>query len=1654
MPLGIAVATIITLGIAVPATAAPPPDAGDSGLSGAGLTMPVSTPPQPADLRTMEDSSPTDRAENAALQQASAKARSTGEPVVATALTTETEQVTALPGGGFEYSGNPTPVRTRQRGRWTAVDTRLRRNADGTYSPAATAYGNVKFSGGGKAPLATTTSGATSYSVTWPGSLPAPNVSGTTATYREVLPGVDLVVSATTSGGFHEVLVVKTARAAAGKALADVTLGATTSHGTRPRHSGAGFITASPSTGMVLETSTPLMWDSNRTVPGSPAEQAAAAEAVKTHRGGPDRSDATHAGAAARVALIQVQTGPKSLRLVPDQKLLRSKNTVYPLYIDPTPNWHPASGGTPAFDEVKQGSPCNGASYYNNTGSAGNYGNLGVGYNGFSTCVGAEHAYYQWTIPAAVKTSNVTISSATVNATETYSSYCDSSNTATVNLHWTGNIGSGTNWNNRPAYNSGFSTSQSYVAAENPDNCPTKDTVTHGFDVKAAFSKARTGSKFTVVLSQDANESSKNRNAFKRFSDNPSLQVFFNRTPATPGAAQLAAVSGTNNVGCDTASPYPYMGKSIATNTPVLSVKITDPDSDSLRATFKYWVDGSAATYTLLSNDNLASGTTAKVNLPATFISGLTDGQIVDWQVSVTDGMATTAYPTWACHFVAQPHATMDPSIDPNTDYPDTDNGGGTGAPAGTTSSFILHNTGTTATKFAFNLDVPPALVNTPASQIATATDNTATVPVTPLAPGPHTLWVAALDAAGDASATEGYSFMAAGHANVTCASLTACFNNTAISADTAMTQGAADGVNSYSATDLTNAGWASGGKVNVNGAVFTLPTFGAGQTDNVIAANQTITYNYPVPTTGLTSLEFLTSATNVKEASPGAIANNTTAPYVPKGLGVAGTYCFDSVNPEAYCPALGTITYNDGTTQNFVLNVPDWVAGPNSLAAVVLPHRNTPTGQVSNRTTRIYPFSVPLTAGKTVASVTLPDVSDKAAAGVENLHIFGMAPRNTTTATVEANGTPVTPAAGKTWTGAWASPTEFSYNYLTPAGTNFSNMTFRTAVKPSISGDTVRIRLDNALGTSALTIGHATIALDGAAPPVATPTGAFTNLTFGGAASTKIPVGGLVYSDPLPYTVTADKWLLVSFSLTNSVASLPEHSWASDTDHIYTSAPGSGDHTADTAATAFTGTGTHNGNFTNLLTNIDVTTAGIPTQAVFGDGLIDAFQPNTAPNGQTGVRLSDNLLAAEPTTAGPFGTIAAGIQSNYVMTDNPQYYSGRYIGGPSALSRIDRDVLSQPGVNTVVLDEGLEDILNGQDADSLENDGYTQLLSYLQSNNINVIAIGLRPCDGYAGSGATTSTGASANDPCTTDVDTNRLSVNNWLSSASPANMNQWSVPSLFYIDADAAIGVPDTTNGETKLDPNAAIAADHVNLTDAGYAALTSAYLGPQDTWALSDADVDPAAAMAADTAPGASNPYLVNNQRAGQNPATLTGGAAWATDTGRGTVLSLNGTDAGASTTGPVLTTSRSYTISAWAKLTNLTNTSTIAAQLGVNNAAFALQYNKTYNAWTFIAAGSDVLSPTTTPHVSATTAPTLNTWTHLVGAYNAATHTMSLYINGTLVGTTSNTTPWDGTGTFNLGHSGTTGYFPGAISNVQAWDYTLTPQQVTALYQQVH
>ncbi|MFF9819488.1 LamG-like jellyroll fold domain-containing protein [Streptomyces sp. NPDC014006] len=1610
--------------------------------SGHGLVMSGTSAPTgrheaaPKDLTPLPSGYGPTPADRAAMQAAGVRARATGRPVVVSSLTTPTTQVEALPDGRFGMAANPLPVRTEQAGHWVPVNLTLVHHKDGGWGPKATAYGTVAFSGGGTGPLAVTRSGKVSLSLSWPSALPRPHVTGATATYASVLPGVDLKVAATPAGGLSDTLVVHSAAAAKNPRLAALRLAATVRGGHLQRKADGGLTVSDSHGKQVADAPTAMQWDSNRALPASPHRSADAKVAS-------DASDAAHPGLAARIAPVRATVAAGSLTLVPDRAMLTAKDTVWPVYVDPSVNWHPTDYQKPAFDEVKQG--CPGNSFYNQTGSLADNGYLGVGYNGWpegSCNTGDEHAIYQWSLSKTIWGAD--IHSAQVDATSVYSASC--STTATVNLHWSKGIGSGTDWSNRPGYNS-YSTSASFGPAYNPTYCSGNGSVTNGFNVLTPIKSAASGhsSTFTATLSEDSMESSRNDLGFKRFDHNPTLQIFYNNAPSNPSASTMSAVSGADRAGCDTTSPYPYMGKTIASTPPVLKAKVSDPNGDKLQATFQYWVDGSTTKYTLTSGDNLASGTYATVSLPASFISSLTNGKTVDWDVKVTDGMDTTSYsksPT--CHFTAEPTAPDTPSVtSENSLYPNTDDiDSAVGAAAGTTGTFDIDGSGTTAVKFVYNLDVPPPTSAPPASETVTASSNKATVKVTPPSPGPHTLYVYAVDGAGDDSGDFAYPFIAAGHARTTCTSLAACYNNVGVSSDSNMSQADLDGGgHSLSATDLAGAGWSSGGRVTVDGATLTLPSFGSGQKDNVLAANQTVTYSGSG-----NALVFLATSTWAGMSSPGAIDGDDTAPYVPSGTAVSGSYCFNGTDPADSCAASGTITYSDGTSTSYDLTVPDWSSAAGPISAVSLPHVNGSSQTTATRS--LYAFSVPVDASKTITSVTLPDVSAAVRTHQQGLHIFSLGTRNTTAGTSEANGTYAAAPTGTAWTGAWANATEGNYNLLNSG--NFSNQTFRIALKPSVSGSTVRVKLDNALGTSKLSIGHATIALSSTPAAIGSvPSGTPTTLKFGGSQSLTIPEGGMAYSDPLPFTVTAGQYLLVSYQLTNSVPYLVQHSYANGS-YEYVTSVGSGDLTTSTSATPFTTNAAAYGNFTDLVTGLDVQSANVPTEAVLGDNLVDPFQPNTTLPNSNGSRVSDALTAAEPSTPSPYGVLAEGIESNQLMADNPETYNGTTVGGPAALSRLDRDILDQPGVTTVIVDEGLEDLLAGATSDSLDADGYTALVQQLQGWGINVVLTSQTPCEGFAGDGAT------PNDPCTSTVDASRTDVNAFLGGMNLGN--PWATPAVYFADFDAAVAVTDTTTGEEKLSA-AADSGDHVNLSLPGFGALSTALLSPEDVWNFDDGNGMPVATDTAATdtlntlnAAGA-DPNL------GNNPLTLTNSAAWATDATRGTVLSLNGTtDYAASANTQVFDTSASFTLSTWVKLSTTSSRNATAFSVnGTTDSPFYLKYDPNSGSpkWAFVFTSADTTAPAFKGASGGT--PSAGNWTHLVGVYNAAAKTAQLFVNGSLVSTATGMSSWKTAGALNAGaaqYNGSMGdYFPGEISGARLYDYALTANQVTALYDQI-
>ena len=337
-----------------PAMAELPPDTPRTSPSAAKPASPT-TATGPA----QKPKSPTDpqAAIRAAQSAASAKAKRSGKAVDVPELTTERSTTEANPNGSFTSTTTFIPERAKVNGAWAPIDTTLAKNADGSLTPKAAVAGIV-LSGGGTGPLASVSIGGKTVTMSWPlGALPTPQVTADNALYPQVLPGVDLRVSADAEG-IREVLIVADHQAAANPALTSLAIKLGTS-GVKLSQSDDGLAATDASTGRTIFTSPePVMWDS--TGDSTPSRVLAATDTSTQ-----DSADSPAFGA--HVVEMPVHLQGDTVTVTPSQSMIGDSHTAYPLYIDPAVSigtYHYAEiysgaalAGTVHFDGSVSGSP-------------------------------------------------------------------------------------------------------------------------------------------------------------------------------------------------------------------------------------------------------------------------------------------------------------------------------------------------------------------------------------------------------------------------------------------------------------------------------------------------------------------------------------------------------------------------------------------------------------------------------------------------------------------------------------------------------------------------------------------------------------------------------------------------------------------------------------------------------------------------------------------------------------------------------------------------------------------------------------------------------------------------------------------------------------------------------------------------------------------------------------------------------------------------------------------------------------------------------------------------------------------------------------------------------------------------------------------------
>jgi len=406
----------------------------------------------------------------------------------------------------------------------------------------------------------------------------------------------------------------------------------------------------------------------------------------------------------------------------------------------------------------------------------------------------------------------------------------------------------------------------------------------------------------------------------------------------------------------------------------------------------------------------------------------------------------------------------------------------------------------------------------------------------------------------------------------------------------------------------------------------------------------------------------------------------------------------------------------------------------------------------------------------------------------------------------------PAQPAAGQKWVATWAASVHGPYpsgnasaqpdlKFAFPAADQGAvDQSFRLIVKPDLWGDRFRIRLANTFGTQAITFDAIYAGVSAGSGNIVT--GTNRPVLVSGRTSTTLAAGASVYSDAIDLklpagAMTEGRKLAISFHVSGPTGPMTWHAKALQTSYL--SGHRSGVHTSDESDAAFPYTTTS----WYFLDAVDVMApANTVVVCAFGDSITDGTLSTLNGDDRWPDVLSRRLHAAYGNRV---SVVNAGIGGNRILTPEAYPPPQPFGGGPSALQRLDRDVLGLSGISALVLLEGINDISSGASADAIIS-GMRELAGRVKAKGIKIVAATITP--------SLTANGASG----TPDANERRKAVNAFIRTGG-----------IFDGVADFDAATVDAKTGALREEfvPNSTIggAGDHLHPNRAGYQAMGSA-------------------------------------------------------------------------------------------------------------------------------------------------------------------------------------------------------------------------------------
>lgn len=300
-------------------------------------------------------------------------------------------------------------------------------------------------------------------------------------------------------------------------------------------------------------------------------------------------------------------------------------------------------------------------------------------------------------------------------------------------------------------------------------------------------------------------------------------------------------------------------------------------------------------------------------------------------------------------------------------------------------------------------------------------------------------------------------------------------------------------------------------------------------------------------------------------------------------------------------------------------------------------------------------------------------------------------------------------------WVGTWSTALQLVEPQNNPPSPGLTGNSLRQVIRVSIGGEAIRVKFSNQFSQAHLTMHSVQVAASAGGYAIDKTTN--KKLTFNGAAEITLEPGAAITSDAVAFSLRPGMELSITIYFGDTSPDMTGHPGSRTTSYILAG--------NDDSVTDFSGSATTDHWY--VISGVDVLASPASScVAILGNSITDGRGSTTNLQNRWPDLLAERLRA-NPVTS-QVGVLNLGIGGNCVLRD---------CLGPSGISRYERDILSQAGVQWVIIFEGVNDIGRVRSADDATAvtggliDAYNLMIDTAHSRGLKIYGATITPFKG-----------------------------------------------------------------------------------------------------------------------------------------------------------------------------------------------------------------------------------------------------------------------------------------------------------------------------------